>query len=120
MLGVAAVVDEAVAAIRHCMPPQAAVGPPLRSLSRLLDPVEFDALSIDATCATFDFTTLSVRTDSLDRDLGIGAFESVVIHCSFGSRRLLFILGLITQFVRSVAFTKYPFDCLHLDLQLCF
>ena len=54
----AVVVDEAVAAIRHCMPLQAAVGPPLRSLSRLFDPVDFDAfmqLSIGATCATFDY-----------------------------------------------------------------
>ena len=59
MLGVAAVVDEAVAAIRHCMPPQAAVGPPLRSLSRLLDPVDLmqlgELICTDATCATFDF-----------------------------------------------------------------
>ena len=86
------------------MPLHAAVGPPLRSLSRLLDPVEFDALSTDATCATFDFTMLSVGTDSLVRDLGIEPLQSVVIHSCFGSRRLLFILGLITKFVRSVAF----------------
>ena len=54
--------------------------------------LEFDALSIDATYATFDFTILSVRTASLVRGLGIGAFGSVVIHCPFGSRRLSFII----------------------------
>ena len=88
----AVVVDEAVAAIRHCMPLQAAVGPPLRSLSRLFDPV--DSMQLGVLICTdqlmqlvqlLTFSFLSVRTDSLVRDLGIGAFESVVIHCSFGS-----------------------------------